>query len=59
MRSTEVRELELPLEGGVANAVVSFSEHTVSLVAVVTDVIRNGRPVAATHAPPDGPRSAH
>jgi D(-)-tartrate dehydratase len=45
MRITEVRELAVPLEGSVANAVVNFSEHTVSLVPVVTDVIRGGRPV--------------
>lgn len=32
--------------GGPANAVVNFSAHTVSLVAVITDVIRHGRPVA-------------
>ncbi len=45
MRITQVRELAVKLEGGVANAVVNFSEHTVSLVAVITDVIRAGRPV--------------
>lgn len=45
MRITEVRELAVKLEGGVANAVVNFSEHTVSLVAVITDVVRGGRPV--------------
>ena len=45
MRITQVRELAVKLEGGVANAVVNFSEHTVSLVAVVTDVIRAGQPV--------------
>ena len=45
MRITQVRELAVKLEGSVANAVVNFSEHTVSLVAVVTDVIRGGRPV--------------
>jgi len=45
MRITHVRELAVKLEGDVANAVVNFSEHTVSLVAVVTDVIRSGRPV--------------
>ncbi|MEE3751234.1 enolase C-terminal domain-like protein [Mycobacterium intracellulare] len=32
--------------GGPANAMVNFSHHTVSLVAVITDVIRHGRPVA-------------
>jgi D(-)-tartrate dehydratase len=45
MRITEVRELAVPLEGSVANAVVNFSEHTVSLVALVTDAVRGGRPV--------------
>ena len=45
MRLTDVRDLTVKLDGGVANAVVNFSEHTVSLVAVVTDVVRNGRPV--------------
>jgi len=33
------------LQGDIANALVNFSEHTVSLVAVFTDAIRNGRPV--------------
>ncbi len=45
MRITQVRELAVRLEGNVANAVVNFAEHTVSLVAVFTDVIRQGRPV--------------
>ncbi|HEX7890722.1 MAG TPA: enolase C-terminal domain-like protein [Ramlibacter sp.] len=45
MRIVDIRELAVPLEGAVANAVVNFSEHTVSLVAVVTDVIRDGKPV--------------
>lgn len=45
MRITEVRELAVPLQGSIANAVVNFSEHTVSLVAVVTDVVRGGKPV--------------
>ena len=45
MRITDIRELAVPLEGNIANALVNFSEHTVSLVAVVTDVLRHGRPV--------------
>ena len=45
MRIVDIRELAVPLEGAVANAVVNFSEHTVSLVAVVTDVVRGGKPV--------------
>lgn len=45
MRITQVRELTVPLTGKVANAVVDFSGHTVSLVALVSDVVRQGRPV--------------
>jgi D(-)-tartrate dehydratase len=45
MRITDIRELTVRLEGNVANAVVSFASHTVSLVAVVTDRLRDGKPV--------------
>ncbi|WAC57923.1 enolase C-terminal domain-like protein [Gordonia sp. SL306] len=45
MRIVEIREVAVPLEGSVANAVVSFNRHTVSLVAVITDVMRHGVPV--------------
>ena len=45
MKIVDIRELSVPLEGDVANAVVSFAEHDVSLVAVVSDVVRNGKPV--------------
>ena len=46
MRIKEIREIGIPLEGRIANAVVNFSEHDVSLVAVISDVQRGGRPVA-------------
>lgn len=45
VRITDIRELSVQLQGNVANALVNFSEHTISLVAVVTDVIRNGKPL--------------
>jgi L-alanine-DL-glutamate epimerase-like enolase superfamily enzyme len=45
MRIVELRESTVPLEGAVANAVVSFAGHTVSLVAAVSDQVRDGRPV--------------
>lgn len=45
MRIVEIRETAVPLRGDVANAVVSFAGHTVSLVAVVSDVVRDGRPL--------------
>lgn len=45
MRITDIQELTVPLEGGISNALVSFASHTVSMVAVTTDVIRNARPL--------------
>jgi D(-)-tartrate dehydratase len=49
MRITKILERPVGLRvgsgDGPANAVVNFSRHTVSLVAVFTDVIRAGRPV--------------
>jgi len=45
VRIVEVREVSVPLEGTVANAVVSFAEHTVSLVALITDRKQRGKPV--------------
>ena len=38
MRIVDIREPTVPPEGAVANAVMNFSEHTVSLVAVVTEM---------------------
>ncbi|WP_034293547.1 mandelate racemase/muconate lactonizing enzyme family protein [Herbaspirillum sp. RV1423] len=40
-----IKELSVRLQGEVANALVSFAEHDISLVAVVSDVVRNGKPV--------------
>ena len=45
MRIIDVREVSIPLEGNVANAVVSFADHDVSLVALVSDELRGGVPV--------------
>jgi D(-)-tartrate dehydratase len=45
MRITAIHEQTVKLEGNIANAVVDFSSHTVSLVAVVSDQIRYGKPV--------------
>ena len=49
MRITAIVErpvgLRVDPDGGPANALVNFAGHTVSLVAVRTDVIRAGRPV--------------
>ena len=45
MQIKTIRELSVPLTSAVANAVVNFSSHTVSLVALVSDQTRNGKPV--------------
>jgi len=45
MRIVEVRENTLPLSSPGQNAVIDFSEMTVSVVALVTDQVRGGRPV--------------
>lgn len=46
MRITAIVERPVTLHGAPANAVVDFSGHTVSLVAVRTDAVRGGRPVS-------------
>lgn len=45
MKISEIRELRVPLNADISNSLISFKEHDVSLVAVISDVIRKGRPV--------------
>ena len=45
MRIVEIREKTVPIASPIANAYIDFSKMTCSVVAVVTDVIRDGRPV--------------
>jgi L-alanine-DL-glutamate epimerase-like enolase superfamily enzyme len=45
VRITAIRETAVPLKSSLRNAVFDFSEMTTSVVAVVTDVIRDGQPV--------------
>ncbi|WP_309083337.1 mandelate racemase/muconate lactonizing enzyme family protein [Chelativorans sp.] len=45
MRIVEIREVTKPIASPIRNAYIDFSKMTCSLVAVVTDVIRDGRPV--------------
>ena len=45
MRIVEIREQSVPLGAAMRNAVIDFSKMTVSAVAVVTDVVRAGKPV--------------
>jgi L-alanine-DL-glutamate epimerase-like enolase superfamily enzyme len=46
MRIKDIRETSVPLNSSLRNAAFDFSEMTTSVVAVITDVMREGRPVA-------------
>ena len=46
MRIVDIRERAIPLKSELKNSSFDFSEMTTSVVAVITDVVRDGRPVA-------------
>src|ERR1700733_12623902 len=46
MRIFDIRERAIPLKSDLKNSSFDFSEMTTSIVAVITDVVRAGRPVA-------------
>jgi len=45
MRIVDIREWTFPISSPIRNVVIDFSRMTLSVVAVVTDVVREGRPV--------------
>src|SRR3954463_11221555 len=45
MRIIDIREKTFPIASPIRNAYIDFSKMTLSLVAVVTDVVRDGRRV--------------
>jgi len=45
MRIVDIRETAIPLNSTLANSSFNFSEMTTSVVAVITDVVRAGKPV--------------
>src|SRR5438105_1311310 len=45
MRVTAIREVTKPIRSDIRNAYIDFSKMTLSVVAVITDVIREGVPV--------------
>ncbi|HEV2611234.1 MAG TPA: mandelate racemase/muconate lactonizing enzyme family protein [Noviherbaspirillum sp.] len=45
MRIVDIREKTLPISSSIRNAYIDFSKMTLSLVAVVTDTVRDGKPV--------------
>ena len=45
VRIVDIREITRPIGSAIRNAYIDFSKMTTSLVAVVTDAVRDGRPV--------------
>ena len=45
MRITDIRETSIALNSTLKNSIIDFSEMTTSVVAVITDVMRGGKPV--------------
>jgi L-alanine-DL-glutamate epimerase-like enolase superfamily enzyme len=45
VKIVDVREITKPIASPIRNAYIDFSKMTLSLVAVITDVIRDGKPV--------------
>jgi L-alanine-DL-glutamate epimerase-like enolase superfamily enzyme len=45
MKIIDIREQTLPISSPIRNAYIDFSKMTLSLVAVITDVMRDGKPV--------------
>ena len=45
MRITSIRERTVPVASAIANAYIDFSKMTLSHVALITDVVRDGKPV--------------
>jgi L-alanine-DL-glutamate epimerase-like enolase superfamily enzyme len=45
MRIVDIRETAIPLRSSLANSGFDFSEMTTSVVALITDVVRDGKPV--------------
>jgi L-alanine-DL-glutamate epimerase-like enolase superfamily enzyme len=45
MKIVDIREVTKPIRSNIRNAYIDFSKMTLSLVAVVTDVVRDGKPV--------------
>jgi L-alanine-DL-glutamate epimerase-like enolase superfamily enzyme len=45
MRITAIRDIVAPISSAIANAYIDFSKMTASVVAIHTDLVRDGRPI--------------
>ena len=59
MRILEIRNAIAPMSAPIANAYIDFSKMTASVVAVITDVVRDGKPVIGYGFNSNGRYDAH
>ena len=45
MRITGIADIVVPISSSIRNAYIDFSQMTASVVAIFTDVVRDGKPV--------------
>jgi D(-)-tartrate dehydratase len=45
MKIVDIRETVVPIKSNIRNAYIDFSQMTVSALAIITDVVRDGKPV--------------
>src|SRR3979490_800445 len=45
MKIVDIREIAVPIKSDIRNAYIDFSQMTVSALAVITDVVRDGKRV--------------
>ena len=45
MRIVDIRETVVPIKSQIRNAFIDFSQMTVSVLALITDVVRDGKPI--------------
>jgi D(-)-tartrate dehydratase len=45
MKIVDIREIVVPIKSNIRNSYIDFSQMTVSVLALITDVIRDGKPV--------------
>src|SRR6202030_3049304 len=48
MKIVDIREIVVPIKSNIRNSYIDFSQMTLSVLALVTDVIRDGKPVVGS-----------
>jgi len=55
MKIVDIREIVVPIKSNIRNSYIDFSQMTVSVLALITDVIRDGKPVVGYGSNSNGP----